>query len=52
MVFDQIKEFHDHVGGFGHLLMMAQGGHTSHHDTTTNLNLFTKEVLPRLSEVG
>ena len=51
MVFDQIKEFHDHVGGFGHLLMMAQGGHISHQDTVANLTLFSKEVLPRLSEL-
>ena len=52
MVFDQIKQFHDHVGGFGHLLMMAQGGHISHKDTTANLKLFSKEVLPRLAELG
>ena len=51
-VFDQIKEFHDHVGGFGHLLMMGQGGHISHQDTAVNLKLFSKEVLPRLSELG
>jgi hypothetical protein len=52
MVFDQIKEFHDHVGGFGHLLMMAQGGHITHEDTTATLKLFSKEVLPRLGELG
>jgi alkanesulfonate monooxygenase SsuD/methylene tetrahydromethanopterin reductase-like flavin-dependent oxidoreductase (luciferase family) len=48
MVFAQIKEFYDHVGGFGHLLMMGQGGHISHVDTVANLKLFSKEVLPRL----
>ncbi|MCG8548524.1 MAG: LLM class flavin-dependent oxidoreductase [Alphaproteobacteria bacterium] len=47
-VYDQIKEFHDHVGGLGHLLMMGQGGHISHEDTVSNLTLFSKEVLPRL----
>lgn len=52
MVFQQIKAFHDHVGGFGHLLMMAQGGHISHKDTVGNLTLFSKEVLPRLAELG
>jgi len=52
MVFDQIKQFHDHVGGFGHLLMMAQGGHISHEDTVGNLKLFSKEVLPRLAELN
>ena len=25
-VFDQLRAFYDHVGGFGHLLMMGQGG--------------------------
>jgi hypothetical protein len=48
MVFGPMKEFHDHVGGFGHLLMMAQGGHISHADTVDNLTMFSKEVLPRL----
>jgi alkanesulfonate monooxygenase SsuD/methylene tetrahydromethanopterin reductase-like flavin-dependent oxidoreductase (luciferase family) len=52
MVYDQLKEFYDHVGGFGHLLMMGQGGHISHADTVANLKLFSKEVLPRLSELG
>ncbi len=52
MVFDQLKEFYDHVGGFGHLLMMGQGGHISHEDTVANLKLFSKEVLPRLSTLG
>ena len=52
MVFAQIKEFHDHVGGFGHLLMMGQGGYISHEDTVGNLKLFSKEVLPRLGELG
>jgi hypothetical protein len=51
-VFDQLKAFYHHVGGFGHLLMMGQGGHLSHHDTVANLTLFSKEVLPRLVELG
>jgi alkanesulfonate monooxygenase SsuD/methylene tetrahydromethanopterin reductase-like flavin-dependent oxidoreductase (luciferase family) len=50
-VFEQIKEFHQHVGGLGQLLMMAQGGHISHDDTVSNLRLFSKEVLPRLSDL-
>ena len=52
MVFEQMKAFHDHVGGFGHLLMMGQGGHIPHEDTVDNLTLFSKEVLPRLAEFG
>ena len=50
-VYAQIKEFYDHVGGIGHLLMMGQGGHISHEDTVDNLTLFSKEVLPRLTEL-
>ena len=50
-VFAQIKEFNDHVGGLGHLLMMGQGGHLSHEDTVSNLTLFSQEVLPRLAEL-
>ena len=52
MVVDQIKAFHDQVGGFGHLLMMGQGGHITHDDTVDNLTLFAKEVLPRVAELG
>jgi alkanesulfonate monooxygenase SsuD/methylene tetrahydromethanopterin reductase-like flavin-dependent oxidoreductase (luciferase family) len=51
-VWDQLKSFYDHVGGFGHLLMMGQGGLISHEDTVDNLSLFSKEVLPRLAELG
>jgi alkanesulfonate monooxygenase SsuD/methylene tetrahydromethanopterin reductase-like flavin-dependent oxidoreductase (luciferase family) len=51
-VWDQLKAFYDHVGGFGHLLMMGQGGHITHEDTVDNLTLFSKEVLPRLAELG
>ncbi len=51
-VYDQLKAFYDHVGGFGHLLMMGQGGLISHEDTVANLTLFSKEVLPRIAELG
>jgi alkanesulfonate monooxygenase SsuD/methylene tetrahydromethanopterin reductase-like flavin-dependent oxidoreductase (luciferase family) len=52
MVYDQIKDFYDTVGGFGHLLMMGQGGHISHEDTVANLTLFSKEVLPRVEALN
>ena len=52
MVVEQIKAFHAHVGGFGHLLMMGQGGHITHDDTVDNLTMFSQEVLPRLAELG
>jgi hypothetical protein len=32
--------------------MMAQGGLLDHDDTVANLTLFSREVLPRLSELG
>jgi alkanesulfonate monooxygenase SsuD/methylene tetrahydromethanopterin reductase-like flavin-dependent oxidoreductase (luciferase family) len=51
-VYGQIKDFYGHVGGFGHLLMMGQGGHISHEDTVANLTLFSREVLPRLAAFG
>ncbi len=47
-VFEQIRTFHREVGGFGHLLIMAQGGTLSHDETCANLRLFAEEVMPRL----
>jgi hypothetical protein len=32
--------------------MMGQGGHLGHDDTVSNLTMFSKEVLPRLAELG
>ena len=52
MVYRQICDFYEHVGGFGHLLMMGQGGHISHAETVANLTMFAKDVLPRLAELG
>ena len=40
-----------HVGGFGHLLAMMQGGALSHEDTVDNMRLFAREVMPRLQEL-
>ena len=51
-VFEQLRAFYDHVGGFGHLLMMGQGGLLSHEETVANLTLFSKAVLPRLGDLG
>ncbi len=51
-VFEQAKAFYDHVGGFGHLLMMGQGGTISHEETVSNLTLFSREVLPRIADLG
>ncbi len=51
-VFDQLKKFHEHVGGFGNLLSMGNAGHLSHEDTQKSLRLLAKEVYPRLKELG
>lgn len=50
-VYEQIAEFNRDVGGFGHLLMMAQGGKLSHDETCDNLELFAQHVYPRLREL-
>jgi len=51
-VYGQLLAFYDHVGGFAHLLMMGQGGLLDHKETVANLTLFSREVLPRLSELA
>lgn len=50
-VYEQIVELHDHVGGFGNLMVMGQGGRLGHEDAVANLTLFAEEVLPRLREL-
>jgi alkanesulfonate monooxygenase SsuD/methylene tetrahydromethanopterin reductase-like flavin-dependent oxidoreductase (luciferase family) len=50
-VFEQIREFYNHVGGFGHLLAMMHGGALSHADATDSMKLFAREVMPRLKEL-
>ena len=49
-VYAQIVDFCEYCGGMGNLLMMGQAGFLGHEDTTDNLTLFAKEVLPRLKE--
>ena len=50
-VYEQIREFAEHSGGLGNLMMMGQGGTLSHAETEANLTLFAREVLPRLQEL-
>src|SRR4029078_12310054 len=45
-VWDQLRAFYDHVGGFGHLLMMGQGGLLDHDETVANPTLFIREEMP------
>ena len=49
-VFEQVKRFYGHVGGFGQFLMMQQAGHLSHEETVKSMTLFAKEVYPRIRE--
>jgi hypothetical protein len=50
-VFQQLKRFHDSVGGFGHLTMIGRTGFMTHAESQKNIRLFGKEVLPRLKEL-
>jgi alkanesulfonate monooxygenase SsuD/methylene tetrahydromethanopterin reductase-like flavin-dependent oxidoreductase (luciferase family) len=47
----QIMEFHDKVGGFGHLSMIGRSGFMTHRESEKGIRLFANEVLPRLREV-
>ena len=49
-VYQQIKTFYHHVGGFGHLLIMGQAGFLEHDDTVHGIRTFAREVYPRLKE--
>ncbi len=50
-VFEQIKAFYDHVGGFGNLMIMGQAGFMDHDETSRGMKLFAKEVYPRVKEL-
>jgi alkanesulfonate monooxygenase SsuD/methylene tetrahydromethanopterin reductase-like flavin-dependent oxidoreductase (luciferase family) len=50
-VFAQIKQFHDDVGGFGHLTMIGRTGFMTHAESEKSIRLFGKQVLPRLKEI-
>ena len=46
----QITRMYDHVGGFGHLLIMGQAGHLGHDQTVAGIRTFAREVYPRLRD--
>jgi hypothetical protein len=50
-VYRQIKAMYDHVGGFGHLLIMGQAGFLDHEETVKGMQMFAREVYPRLGEL-
>jgi alkanesulfonate monooxygenase SsuD/methylene tetrahydromethanopterin reductase-like flavin-dependent oxidoreductase (luciferase family) len=47
----QVKKFYDSCGGFGHLLIQM-GGTLTHEETVDSLQLFAREVQPRLEAFG
>ena len=49
-VYRQIIKFYEHVGGFGHILLMGQAGFLDHQETVKGMTLFAREVYPRLKE--
>jgi alkanesulfonate monooxygenase SsuD/methylene tetrahydromethanopterin reductase-like flavin-dependent oxidoreductase (luciferase family) len=49
-VFNQIKRHYEHVGGYGHLLIMGQAGFLEHDETVAGIRNFAREVYPRLKE--
>jgi alkanesulfonate monooxygenase SsuD/methylene tetrahydromethanopterin reductase-like flavin-dependent oxidoreductase (luciferase family) len=44
----QIRKVYDHVGGFGHLLIMGQAGFLEHDETVAGIRMFAREVYPRV----
>jgi alkanesulfonate monooxygenase SsuD/methylene tetrahydromethanopterin reductase-like flavin-dependent oxidoreductase (luciferase family) len=50
-VYKQIKDFYDFVGGFGHLVMIGRSGPMNHAETEKSINLFARDVLPRLKAI-
>ena len=38
----------EYCGGMGNMLMMGHAGFLSHEDTLSNLELYSKHVMPRL----
>jgi alkanesulfonate monooxygenase SsuD/methylene tetrahydromethanopterin reductase-like flavin-dependent oxidoreductase (luciferase family) len=51
-IYKQIKDFYDFVGGFGHLVMIGRSGPMTHAETEKSINLFSREVLPRLKAMS
>ncbi len=50
-VYKQIMDFYNFVGGFGHLVMIGRSGFMTHEETEKSINLFAREVLPRLKAI-
>jgi alkanesulfonate monooxygenase SsuD/methylene tetrahydromethanopterin reductase-like flavin-dependent oxidoreductase (luciferase family) len=50
--YQQIMDFYDKVGGFGHLVMIGRSGFMTHAEAEKGIKLLGKEVLPRLREIA
>jgi alkanesulfonate monooxygenase SsuD/methylene tetrahydromethanopterin reductase-like flavin-dependent oxidoreductase (luciferase family) len=51
-VYRQIMKMYEHVDGFGHLLIMGQAGFLDHDETVKGMQMFVREVYPRLKELA
>ena len=50
-VYQQIMNFYESVGGFGHLAMIGRSGTMTHAETEKSIRLFGRHVLPRLRDI-
>jgi alkanesulfonate monooxygenase SsuD/methylene tetrahydromethanopterin reductase-like flavin-dependent oxidoreductase (luciferase family) len=51
-VYQQIMDFYDKVGGFGHLVIVGRSGFMTHAEAEKGIKRFGREVLPRLQEIA
>ena len=51
-VYQQIMEFYNKVGGFGHLVMIGRSGFMTHAEVEKGIKLFGQEVLPQLKAIA
>jgi alkanesulfonate monooxygenase SsuD/methylene tetrahydromethanopterin reductase-like flavin-dependent oxidoreductase (luciferase family) len=51
-VYRQIMDLYDFVGGYGHLVMIGRSGFMTHAETEKSIDLFAREVLPRLKAIA
>jgi alkanesulfonate monooxygenase SsuD/methylene tetrahydromethanopterin reductase-like flavin-dependent oxidoreductase (luciferase family) len=51
-VVKQVRKLYEHVGGFGHLLLMGQAGFLEHKETVLGIKTFAREVYPQLKELN
>jgi alkanesulfonate monooxygenase SsuD/methylene tetrahydromethanopterin reductase-like flavin-dependent oxidoreductase (luciferase family) len=50
-VYRQIMDLYNFVGGYGHLVMIGRSGFMTHAETEKSIDLFAREVLPRLKAI-